>query len=363
MLVVQGVGLTCEAVVLLASADGEPANLAPLAASEGQLRVAVPEGTFDRLAVAVGGSLSGWEPLRVQPRGSPLLADTGAAVFAPGATATLKGVSLREVNAVLFGTAMAAPAAATDTSITFTVPASAPDRGVRVRAPSGESNAQPFAVRKTATLTFEPPAAATGPFEVVAGQETVVVAANIGRLISISATAPELLAVQAPQAPSASRLAGLVLALPSDTTVTVNATSTATALALRAAAIGQRLAPASWAEARAQVAALPEVVALANALTDTDAFARALAAAEASIDKGLADQVLSPRTSARLLQQELHEPTIEPAMNADVFLAAYGDQGNVKVENDTSLFLSAEIVDSETRRAIVQHAFNAFDPS
>jgi hypothetical protein len=362
LLVVQGAGLTCEAVVLLASADGVPANLAPLAASEGQLRVVIPEGTFDRLAVAVGGHLSGWEALRVQPRGTPLLADTGAAVFAPGATATLKGVSLREATAVLFGTATAAPTAATDTSITFTVPASAPDRAVRVRAPSGESNAQPFAVRKPATLTFEPAATAIGPFEVVAGQETVAVEPNIGHPISISASAPELLAVQAPQAPSPSRMAGLVLALPSDTAVTVNAISTATALALRAAAIGQRLAPASWAEARAQVAALPEVVALANALTDPDAFARALAAAEALIDKGLAEQILAPRASARLLQQELHEPTIEPAMNADVFLAAYGTEGNVKVENDTSLFLSAEIVDSETRRAMVQHAFNAYDP-
>ncbi|MBZ0121040.1 MAG: hypothetical protein K8H88_28860, partial [Sandaracinaceae bacterium] len=132
-----------------------------------------------------------------------------------------------------------------------------------------------------------------------------------------------------------------------------------TALSDRLAALTEVGTLASLIDARLMTSACP-LEATTSALDD--AILAAVAAAETSLTEGLADGSLAgPRPPEPPRPMAIRIATITPDEIADVSVLQTQGTGNVEVENDTTLLLSARITAEPDGRLLVPHISGYFD--
>lgn len=381
---VAGAGLGCAAWLVGVRAGEPPANLQPTAVAADSATFVLPPGAYTELFVKLDGRRSLALPLELLPAGAPILTSPPGGLLAePGSMLTVPGIDLAGATEVIMGGATSPVVAATATSVSVVVPTDAGE-GLKAITPGGASNTLPLSVRHPLAVGIDDvalaPAGVVGPFTIHAGLTPTAARGPIATA-STNAVRPELITVDGVRAGQPTTVA-MAYTLPSDTEVIVDPLSTATAWSLLTLDLPRVLARSSWVPARARVASLPEVVALAAAIPQAQAIATPadgpaaqlaaslkplISAAAAAVGKvitaGIADGTFAvPAPRPVMADAASSGPIIEPPTSNDVTVFSTGADGNVGVNNDTSSFLSAEVIDLETKRRVVRHISNMFGP-
>ncbi|MDX2021917.1 MAG: hypothetical protein SF187_16890 [Deltaproteobacteria bacterium] len=381
---VSGAGLGCAAWLVGVRVAEPPVNLQPTAVAADSATFVLPPGGYTELFLQVDGRRSLALPLELLPAGAPILTPPpGGLLATPGTMLTVPGVDLAGATQVVLGTVMSPVVTATANTVSVVVPIDAGE-GAKAITPSGGSNTVPLAIRHPLAVGIDDvaltPAGVVGPFTIHAGLTPTAAQGSIATA-STNAVRPELVTVDGMRAGVPTTVA-MAYTLPSDTEVVIGPLSTAIAWSLLAMDLPRTLARSSWQPARTRVAALPEVVALAGAIPQAQALASAtdgpaaqlatslkplLAAAVAAAGKAIADGIAQgtfavPAPAPVRADASNEGPLIEPPTRNDVTVFSTGTDGNVGVNNDTSSFLSAEVIDLESKRRIAPHISNMFGP-
>jgi hypothetical protein len=368
----------CASIIVLEGAGLAPRNLSPAGVDGTAVYFQWPTGAYRSVSVVINGKRTDEARLDVRPPSAPLLA-SAQKLARLGSPVTLAGLDLGAVTAVTIDGVDVAPSMAMNDGITFAMPASARRGRVEVKAPSGTSNAIFLRMVHPVAMTFNPAPGVTGTFETASGAVIVPIAAAMSTPVDVDALGPATATVLGTRSDNSLVVSGLAWVLPEDTAVAIDMTSTALSLALGRVDPLRQLVPKSWSTFRSSALALPEVRALAETLAanapTADAAAGGLGldqkstltavdtaavSVQAALEAGLAAGTLTAPTHQKKNAAGPGDPIIDPPTRNDVTPSGYGDQGNIKIENDTSMFLSAQIKDNETKRLLVWHATTAY---
>ena len=372
-------GIGCSTIVLLEGPGTEPLNFLP-ALDGGVVYFDWPAGNYRSVSVVIDGRRSDAVNLDVRPMSAPLLAPPAGLVNL-GAPIKLAGLTLAGVTAVSIDGVDVATSVASNDNIGFTLPATTRRGRVVANSVAGSSNEVFLNITHTLALTFAPAPSVSATFETASGSKMVPLMPMTATPVDVDALGPAMVTVLGTRTDGSLVVSGLAWVVPSDNAVTVDMTSTALSLALVRVVPIRQLVPASWPVFRGIALGLPEVQALATVLAanapSADAAAGGLGldqqatvtavdtaalAVQDALDAGLAAGTLKGPARPKKAAQDPGEPIIDPPTRSDVTPSGYGSDGNIKIENDTSMFLSPQIRDNDTKRILVAHATTPFHP-
>ncbi len=352
--------------VLFATADGVPINAEAEAIdlTEGTIELAIPDAPIVGVAIEHGGRRTPLATLRSLSRAAPVITgfernpvpeleplvalgyNLDTALWAVDGEGTADIVD-RAPSRVTIGR-RAAPS-------TIAVEADVPGEGI-VR-----SNGLPFGIGTTTAVTIRLPMGAT----ITADQlEVVGLPGEDGTLdaVPVPAGTYHLVTAQLPGATSGDRpttvLSAIVLGRGG---FRLDATSTAVAMVITAGA--DRVEPTF--DVLVQAEALPEIATLASAI------AAAIVTDPRSLDEPSGDVATALIAASAAFQREVlglrvSSPIVGPAeISEEMFDISVHeiDYGNVRVENDTMMYLSARVRDRETDEVLTPHITWYADPA
>jgi len=376
LLLLDGEGFSAtpgENIVIFTGTDG-PINVTPVTASTTQLEVTVPAGVASRVSVIVSNVRSNWLDLLIVSDTAPILFEPDPSSGQVGEIITLNGLNFSGNMNVNFGGVQGTAFNVTGTTLDVTIPQGAATGDLTVITAQGTSNAVSFKVVKGATGQVVLPAGSgvdvtelTVKFGTF-GKAVPDAAGNVN--VEINSSDMDTLFALMPETGNLPQAVFLqAITLPDDTSVTLDVLSSAVAITFHGADIVKQVAPASLVDARSLISALPEVQALASTLEtelnndpyflnnplglppESYYFATfsAQVAGEKLIDQKLNDGTLQPAASILAL-----DPDITPKQH-DILVYRVGSTGNIGVENDTQLYLSAKIIDSASGKTLQEH--------
>jgi hypothetical protein len=372
-------GIGCGTIIILEGPDAAPLNLSPAGIAGSGVYFSWPAGAHRSVSIMLDGRRSDAVNLNVRPASAPLLA-APRGISRLGSPVTLSGLDLGAVTAVSIDGVDAMPSAAVNDSVTFVLPTTTRLGRVTAKAANGASNDVSLNIVHTVGMVFTPAPQVTATFETASGAAIVPVSPATSTPVDVDALGPGTVTVLGTRPDSSVVISGLAWVLPEETSITVDMTTTALSLSLGRVDPLRQLVPASWSVFRASALALPEVKSLADTLAANapmanagagglgldqsatlDAIDTAAVAVRTVLESGLASGTLkAPVRQKRMARQDPGDPIVDPPIRNDVTPSGYGDQGNVKIENDTSLFLSAAIRENDTKRLLVWHATTAY---
>lgn len=364
-------------------------NVIPSSATKTMLEVTVPPGSGTRVAVVTRNLQSNWLDLQRLAETAPVLFERQSAITAKiGETFRLAGLNLNGVTEVNFGgIPTTAFKVVTDNNLEVTIPADAVSGNVTVKNATGVSN--PVALKITREISGRVVLPAGSPVDVTTlivsfgllGEAVPDENGNIHQ-VQVNKSGMDVVFALLPGSgnqPMATFLQAVTL--PGDGEVILDSLSTAVALTMTNVSSMQQVALTSLKEVRTRVNNLPEVIALANFLdeslkanpyffADPQIFASpnfygvsssAYLAVDTLVTTLLADGTLSAtsRKSSRTSRSSL-DATITPE-EVDDIKVNQTEGGNISVENDTQLYLSAEIIDLRTGVVLFPHIDGYFD--
>ena len=224
-------------------------NLASATATNSQLTVTVPRGTYGSIAVlniddSSAYKLSGFEPVSYISDGQPVLYELdysdGVGNLTTGTVLTLNGENLTSVATVCFGSITTTVTSAAATVVTVTIPTDAESGGIYVITSNNqESNTIGAKITKPTTAQVTLPTGATTnitSLEVETGLITVTNPDATGACnIPIDNTKMDYITAFVPDDPAAGEIQTPYMtgiSFPNDTTVAINSTTTAVAFTL-----------------------------------------------------------------------------------------------------------------------------------
>jgi len=386
----EGLGDNPDACVVIFVGASDPINVLPASVDAATVRVQVPENAGDvfAVAVAVDGRRSNWLELEVLDAVAPVLADTYFARAFPGQVLTLRGTWLNRVMEVRFGELVVAPTHVLAGEIKVVVPPDAPSGWLTVHTSDSVSNAVDFRLLRNVEFDVVVPADAAvdiSQVSLAAGLDDVwAVDADGQAVLPVIADGRAIVFAMHSDAigePSTPLLAALTV--PGDVEVTLDARSTAVALAMMTSANAGRVASESLAAARDLAALLPEVVALAGAIEDALAAGTNLLVSPTTEFDELTLATVAAADSA--IGDALQTGAFSTSSDPIAFAAARGNAGtaeilpeeeryniavrqiegtgNIRVENETLLYLSVQIRDLDGGRILQPHVSGFFDPN
>jgi hypothetical protein len=370
-------GIGCGAIIVIEGIGAAPVNLSPAIAGS-NVYFKWPGGAHRSVSIVMDGRRSEAVVLDVRAASAPLLAPARG-ISQLGSPVTLTGLDLGAVTSVSIDGVDVMPSAAAGDTITFTPPTMTRRGRVTAKAASGSSNEIFLNIVHTVGLVFTPAPQVIATFETASGATLVPLSAATSTPVAVDALGPGTVTVLGTRPDSSVVVSGLAWVVPEDTSVAVDMNTTALSLSLGRVDLLRQLVPASWSVFRSTALALPEVRSLADVLAANAPMANAAAgglgldqpstlsaidaaavAVQAALEGGLAAGTLKAPVRQQTAAQDPGAPIIDPTSRNDVTPSGYGDQGNIKIENDTSLYLSAAIRENDTKRLLVWHATTAY---
>jgi len=366
-LILDGDGFDCANVVSFLGGD-VPINVGALSVVGDELRVVVPAGAQGPVAVFGAAVRSNLLPLHVAGDAtSPLLSDVAEAVRL-GDTLVLRGSGLAGVTSVELHGATLTPESAIAGEVHVVVPDTLPGPGSHAVAFAGLTASNAVAVPVVRPVRASVVLPDTANIEVTTTSGEALLDASNGADVEVGARRVTIVSALRDDV---ALLEALVL--PEDDTIELSPASSATASAFLLTQAWRVVAPTSLALLRERVRALDETAALATAIgaalalsdvRDFEALRAELVAAvnavQAVIDAGLVDGSLMPISPPSF---PIVAAVIDPVEQEGVTVSQIPDTGNVRVDNDTSLFLSTRIEDIELDRPLVYHVQSPFHPN
>lgn len=370
--------------------EGRFVNVIPDAASSDMLELTVPEDAGPYVFVVSDDWRSNRLEIELREPTAPTLSGLQPASAEPGATISLSGSGFTSDAVALLDDRTLATAYVDSSQLEVTLPADAESGFIRVQDGGKKTQGRPLDVRMPVTVDIVlPPGLSIPPEElaVLYGQGESAAVGTDGQ-VAVAAKRDGIGSVTVVHDVDGDGVPDPLLmatTLPGDTTLTVDPESTALALVLTPLAAIGNVPPADVAAMRAQLRTLPAVQALADALrqglaqnpkflVQPDAafneFRReamdAVRAALAGGDQSSAETT-APHSIAGLSAAGDDNPEITPVEAHDIKVFALrhdNDEptGNIGVENDTALYLSAEIRDERTEQILASHVSTPFDP-
>lgn len=391
-----GEGFAADAAgnVVVFEGPGGPLNVLAAAGTTTQLEVVVPTGAGSPVRVVHGGRRSNALPLRILAAGAPILFDLDTASVQVGDEAVLRGRGLEDVTTVDFAGAAAAPSSTAGDVLKVVVPPGARTGDLTATSALGVSNAIAVRVSRNAgakVILLPRANLDVTTLLVSAGlEESVHPGADGSAGIRISRSGADLVtAVIAGDDGNASAVYLEAVALPGDTLVVLDSLSTAVALLLDISDLPARASLDAIEQARSQLAALPAVQALGDAIAAglaadpaflqapppsfTETYQTALLVADAIFRAALPATARAAGAAGEAMAgQATIVPTggfdCAPAMlpacseQSDVLLRQIPGTGNVELQNDTMLYLSVEMRDLQRNFLYAPHVTSYLDP-
>jgi len=350
-------------------------NVFPIAATETELHVLVPEGAGSRISVVTRNQQSNGLDIQILTKNTPALFEWDIAkTVRIGETLTLTGLNFTGSINANFGGVQATAYNVTSNTLDVTVPTNAVSGKVTVSNASGESNAVTLEVTTGVSGQIELPTGSSvditqlmvtfGPLGNEVAPDT-----NGNFSVPLNNSEMDIIDVYLPETSEyLPALYSQAVSLPGDTSIKVDVFSTAVALTMMRANTETYVEPSELALARDLISQLPEVIEFANTLSQLlveepyfrsnfssprqdlyyEALFKAIEAAQSVINSPSLRRKKATRSS-------LDEPQITPEEQNDIKIIQVGNTGNVGVENDTQLYLSATFIDSNIGKPLVNH--------
>ena len=380
-LVLKGDGFSATAAdnLVIFKGNNGSINVSPTAATETELRVIVPEGAGSRISVVTNNQRSNGLDVQIFAENTPVLFERNAVdkVVRTGETITLTGLNFGSNTNVNFGGIQATAFNVTSNSLDVTVPTDAVSGKVAVINAAGVSNA--ITIKVTAGFSGRVVLPTSSPVEVTSlivtfgplGEVTPDASGNIN--VQVNNSEMDTVWALLPEVGGEPQAVFLqALTIPGDSFVTLDTLSTAVAMTMTGIGVRNMVNLTEMGEVRTLLSQLPEVIALASTLetalntepyflnkptsTLQQSYYQALFVAYESAQKAV-EEFLSQSTTRR---SSLKTPEIT-SEQYDVKVFQVSDSGNVGVENDTQLYLSAKFIDSNTNETLFKHIDSYFD--
>ena len=362
-------------------------NVTPQTALPGLLEVIVPDGSFDEVAVVTCGLSSNREQIKLLSDDSPVLFSPDSAFATIGDQLTLYGLNLYGPININFGGVIINGIGSSDgMSVQAVVPANAMSGEVAAITAAGFSNEIQLFIEK------EVPATIVIPTSVPVNPEDLVVdfgwvgettPSTSGRFLTkINNSAPQVVSAYLPETNTQPAVTLLdAYTLPSDNNVELSFLSTAVYHLMIALYASSRASEDYLAIVRSKFSTLPEVERLVQEMVTaaaSDPYFQANPPTGALLNAWFeallaADQVLTEITTAQsvsfleaaafTMASAEAQVTITPLEQYDVKVTQRPEpnHGNISVENDTMLYLSTKIVDSENGSALHPHISGPYE--
>ncbi len=367
---------------VLFAGDGVSLNARPTSASAEELRVTVPEGARSPVAVVAGGRRSGDLPVEIRPAGSPIL-------FAPplgGAlgerTTVLRGRGLAGVTEVRLGDIPRAPVRVDEGSVELQLFFGESSGPIRVRAGESESNICHFrVVRDIAARVVLPPQFARPMSDISISTglgDAVRPAANGNATVSAVVGPLELVVASLPPGDGARPVpVALALLTSNGSRVQLDAPTTATTLVVLSDEAVARGDANAIDELHRRLPGLSEVRQLADEIaagllrdpaylaSPGPEFVAAFAAAVRAAAPFLRASPAAPQGGGIPAPPVGTQGLAEFRPGADQFdirMKQIEGTGNVRLENDTMLFLSVRAEDLDRGFLFQDHVHGYLDP-
>jgi hypothetical protein len=348
-------------------------NVLPTSATETELKVIVPEGAGSRISVVTNNQQSNGSDIQILAKNTPVLFELDAAkTVQTGEKITLKGSNFSGNTNVNFGGIQATAFNVTPNSLEVTVPTNAISGEVTVINAVGVSNAITLKVTTGISGRVILPTASSvdvTSLTVTFGLgEEVAPNTNGDFNVQLNNSEMDMIDVFLPE--TSGHLPTLYLqaiSLPGDTSIKVDVLSTAVALTMKKASIETYVEQSELSVARELISQLPEVIkftdTLSQLLVEEPYFRTNFSSPRQDIYYeelfkaiNAAKTVINSSSSLRkATRSSLQKPKITPEEQEDIKIFQVGNTGNVGVENDTQLYLSATFIDGNTGEPLVNH--------
>ena len=336
-----------------------------------------------------GNKLSNALPVRVITANDPVITAITPLSASPASTVTITGLNFGSgsITVNFAGAQATGTSNANGTTISVTVPSGAVTGPVTVFSATAVSNPFGLTVRRNISGTITSPAGMGLDLTTTTVEYGVAPDEYVAPTASGNFTVPVLNAqsdaIQVLYPATTDRPGGGVfltsLVLPGDSSVSISSTSSAVHMVFTGLGLTATLKQSSLAAARTLVAGTPEVTALASYIETTlpsnkflianftdstliSKYKTAISAAYAKVSASVSAGSLVPASNPTVVLAANLMATVSPSKQYDVSVyETTTDRGNLTVENDTMMYLSAKMTTPDGKTVFQQHVTGYYD--